>query len=157
MPLPPIVTDVETPRRAVLVTGGAGYIGSHACKALAGAGYLPVAYDNLSSGHSEAVRWGPLVVGDLADDDLLTDAMRDFGVVAVMHFAAFAAVGESIAKPGLYFRNNFVNSLGLLDAMLASGVRHSVFSSTCATYGTPERVPSTEDPPQRPVNPYGES
>ena len=143
--------------KTILVTGGAGYIGSHACKALAGAGYLPVAYDNLSSGHSEAVRWGPLVVGDLADDDLLTDAMRDFGVVAVMHFAAFAAVGESIAKPGLYFRNNFVNSLGLLDAMRRVGVKHIVFSSTCATYGLPETVPIAETTPQHPVNPYGES
>jgi UDP-glucose-4-epimerase GalE len=143
--------------RTVLVTGGAGYIGSHACKALARAGYTPVAYDSLVYGHREAVRWGPFVEGDLADKPRLIAAMREHGVAAVMHFAAFAYVGESVQKPQLYFRNNVVNTLTLLDAMLEAGVRHIVFSSTCATYGTPETVPMDESTPQRPVNPYGET
>ena len=143
--------------KTILVTGGAGYIGSHACKALAAAGYAPVAYDNLIYGHREAVRWGPLIEADLADRERLAEALARHKVAAVMHFAAFAYVGESMTKPEIYFRNNVVNTLGLLDAMLAAGVRHIVFSSTCATYGTPERVPITEDTPQRPVNPYGES
>jgi UDP-glucose-4-epimerase GalE len=141
----------------ILVTGGAGYIGSHACKALAAAGYTPVAYDNLIYGHREAVRWGPLVEADLADRPRLAATLAEHRIAAVMHFAAFAYVGESMTKPGLYFRNNLVNTLGLLDEMLAAGVRHIVFSSTCATYGTPDRTPITEDTPQHPVNPYGES
>jgi UDP-arabinose 4-epimerase len=141
----------------ILVTGGAGYIGSHACKALARAGYLPIAYDNLVYGHREAVRWGPLVEGDLGDAARLADTLARHEVAAIMHFAAFAYVGESMEKPQLYFRNNVVNTLALLDAMLAAGLRHIVFSSSCATYGTPARVPITEDTPQRPVNPYGES
>jgi UDP-arabinose 4-epimerase len=141
----------------ILVTGGAGYIGSHACKALAAAGYTPIAYDNLIYGHREAVRWGPLVEADLADRARLAATLAEHSIAAVMHFAAFAYVGESMTKPGLYFRNNLVNTIGLLDEMLAAGVRHIVFSSTCATYGTPERTPITEDTPQRPVNPYGES
>jgi len=143
--------------KAVMVTGGAGYIGSHACKALARAGYRPIAYDSLARGHREAVRWGPLVEGDLADRTLLVDTIRRFDVAAVMHFAAFAYVGESMTRPELYFRNNVVNSLGLLEAMRETGVKAIVFSSTCATYGIPERVPIAEDAPQRPVNPYGES
>ncbi len=141
----------------ILVTGGAGYIGSHACKALAKAGYTPIAYDNLVYGHREAVRWGPLVEGDLADAKLLADTLSRFDVAAVIHFAAFAYVGESMVKPQLYFHNNVVNTLTLLDAMLAAKLRHIVFSSSCATYGTPARVPITEDTPQNPVNPYGES
>ncbi len=141
----------------ILVTGGAGYIGSHACKALAKAGYTPIAYDNLVYGHREAVRWGPLVEGDLADAKLLADTLSRFEVAAVIHFAAFAYVGESMVKPQLYFHNNVVNTLTLLDAMLAAKLRHIVFSSSCATYGTPARVPITEDTPQNPVNPYGES
>jgi UDP-glucose-4-epimerase GalE len=141
----------------ILVTGGAGYVGSHACKALARAGYRPVAYDSLIRGHREAVRWGPLVQADLADAKRLTDTIKRFEVAAVLHFAAFAYVGESVEEPGLYFRNNVANTLTLLEAMRTSGVRHIVFSSTCATYGVPERVPITESAPQRPVNPYGES
>ncbi len=142
---------------AVLVTGGAGYIGSHACKALARAGYLPVAYDSLVYGHESAVRWGPFVHGDLADTDRLLAAMREHRIVAVMHFAAFGYVGESVQKPARYFRNNVVNAVNLLDAMLAADVRKIVFSSSCATYGTPETVPITEDMPQRPINPYGDT
>ena len=141
----------------VLVTGGAGYIGSHACKALARAGYAPIAYDNLGRGHGEAVQWGPLVVGDLADRALLEATLRRHRVAAVMHFAAFAYVGESVANPALYFRNNVANSLVLLEAMAKADVRSIVFSSTCATYGVPETMPIAESAPQRPVNPYGES
>ena len=141
----------------VLVTGGAGYIGSHACKALARAGYEPIAYDNLGRGHREAVRWGPLVVGDLADRALIEATMRRHRVAAVMHFAAFAYVGESVGDPALYFRNNVANSLVLLEAMARVEVRSIVFSSTCATYGVPESMPIAETTPQRPVNPYGES
>jgi len=143
--------------QTVLVTGGAGYIGSHACKALGRAGYRPVAYDSLIRGHREAVRWGPFVDADLADAERLGDAIKRFDVAAVMHFAAFAYVGESMTSPELYFRNNACNSLRLLDAMRAAGVRHIVFSSTAAVYGNPDRVPIPESAPQRPVNPYGES
>jgi UDP-glucose-4-epimerase GalE len=141
----------------ILVTGGAGYIGSHACKALAATGYQPIAYDNLVYGHREAVQWGPLIEGDLADGERLGEVLRRHEIAAVMHFAAFAYVGESMVKPQLYFRNNTVGTLSLLDAMLGAGVTTIVFSSTCATYGNPERVPIAEDTPQRPVNPYGES
>jgi UDP-glucose-4-epimerase GalE len=143
--------------RAVLVTGGAGYIGSHACKALARAGHAPVVFDNFIYGHREAVRWGPCVEGDLADRTLLAQTLRRFDIGAVMHFAAFAYVGESMTKPEVYFANNVVNSLGLVDAMREAGVRRIVFSSSCATYGVPATVPIAEDTAQRPVNPYGES
>jgi UDP-glucose-4-epimerase GalE len=142
---------------SILVTGGAGYIGSHTCKALARAGFEPVTYDNLGRGHRESVRWGPLVVGELADHGSLVHTLRRHNVAAVMHFAAFAYVGESVTAPELYFRNNVANSLVLLDAMREAGIRDIVFSSTCATYGMPERIPIVEDTPQRPVNPYGES
>jgi UDP-arabinose 4-epimerase len=137
----------------ILVTGGAGYIGSHACKALARAGFRPVAYDNLINGHREAVKWGPLVEADLADTSRLADTLRRFDVAAVMHFAAFAYVGESVTKPDLYFRNNVVNSLGLLEVMRERGLKRIVFSSTCATYGHPERMPIAESTHQRPINP----
>lgn len=144
-------------RPAVLVTGGAGYIGSHTCKVLAEAGYLPVSYDNLVYGHRWAVKWGPLVEGDLGDGRLLRSVLREYEIEAVMHFAAYAYVGESVADPRKYFLNNVSNALGLLDALLDTGVRKIVFSSTCATYGTPETLPIKEDHPLRPVNPYGES
>jgi UDP-arabinose 4-epimerase len=143
--------------RNILVTGGAGYIGSHACKALASAGLTPIAYDSLVYGHRDAVRWGPFVEADLADRARLAETLRHYEIAAVMHFAAFAYVGESMTKPELYFNNNVVNTIGLLDAMLAARVRHIVFSSTCATYGIPDTVPITEDTPQHPVNPYGET
>ena len=144
-------------RHAVLVTGGAGYIGSHTCKALAHAGYLPVTYDSLEHGHPWAVKWGPLVRGDLADRDLLARTMRDYGVKAAIHFAGYCYVGESMSKPGKYFHNNSVNTLGLLESMLEAGVASIVFSSTCATYGMPAQVPMREQDPQAPINPYGES
>jgi UDP-arabinose 4-epimerase len=143
--------------QSILVTGGAGYIGSHACKALARAGYLPVAYDNLSRGHREAVRWGPFVEGDIADHTRLRAAMTKHRVSAVMHFAAYAYVGESVGDPGLYYRNNLCGTLAMLEVLRDCGVRNIVFSSTCATYGLPETVPIRETAPQRPVNPYGET
>jgi UDP-arabinose 4-epimerase len=142
---------------AVLVTGGAGYIGSHACKALARAGYRPVAFDNLVYGHRWAAKWGPLVIGDLADPEALARVFAEHRIEAVVHFAAYAYVGESMQEPARYFRNNVANTLNLLEAALAHGVGHLVFSSTCATYGLPDSVPISEDTPQRPVNPYGES
>jgi UDP-glucose-4-epimerase GalE len=143
--------------RRILVTGGAGYIGSHACKALAKAGFTPIAYDNLCAGQRAAVKWGPLVEAELGDQARLLHVMRSEKVAAVMHFAAFAYVGESMRDPSGYFRNNVVNTLGLLDAMREAGVKPIVFSSTCATYGTPERMPIDETAVQRPINPYGES
>jgi UDP-glucose-4-epimerase GalE len=143
--------------KSVLVTGGAGYIGSHTCKALAQAGLSPVTLDNLVYGHRAAVKWGPFIEADLADRAQLEQVMREHTVVAVIHFAAYAYVGESMQQPGKYFANNVANTLTLLEAMRSCGVGHMVFSSTCATYGVPERVPIDERHPQRPVNPYGES
>jgi len=143
--------------KAILVTGGAGYIGAHACKALAKAGYGPVAYDNLIYGHKEAVRWGPFVEGDIGDRAKVAETLRRHNIDAVMHFAAFAYVGESVEQPEKYFQNNFVNTLAMLEAMRTTGVKQIVFSSTCATYGLPEQMPIREDTPQRPVNPYGET
>ena len=142
---------------SILVTGGAGYIGSHACKALARAGYQPIVYDNLSRGHREAVRWGPLIEGDLADRPRLEAVLKSERIEAVMHFAAFAYVGESVADPALYYRNNLGGSLALFEAMRGAGVARIVFSSTCATYGLPEKMPIDEGAPQLPINPYGET
>ena len=142
---------------AVLVTGGAGYVGSHACKALASAGYRPVVYDNLSRGHREAVRWGPLVEGDLHDLPGLAAALRAHKVTAVMHFAALAYVGESMADPETYYRNNVGGTLALLGAMREAGVATIVFSSTCAVYGAPEHLPIRETTAAAPLNPYGET
>jgi UDP-arabinose 4-epimerase len=142
---------------AILVTGGAGYIGSHTCKALAQAGYLPVTYDDLSHGHADAVKWGPLVRGDIGDRSQVVETLRAHRVAAVMHFGAFINVGESMAQPELYFENNAAKSFRLLDAMKEAGVRRFVFSSTCATYGVPQRLPLDETHPQLPINPYGES
>ena len=141
----------------ILVTGGAGYIGSHTAKALARAGYVPVTYDNLVYGHRHAVKWGPFIEGDIADTAKLERVMRDEAIDAVVHFAAFAYVGESVTKPEIYFHNNVVGSLSLLDAMRHTGVSPIVFSSTCATYGMPDRMPITEETLQRPINPYGET
>jgi UDP-arabinose 4-epimerase len=143
--------------QSVLVTGGAGYIGSHACKALAQAGYLPVTYDNLSRGHRHAVKWGPLVEGDVGDRVAVAAALKAHRISFVMHFAAFAYVGESGSDPALYYRNNVMGTLALLDAMRDEGVDRIVFSSTCATYGLPDSMPIRETMPQRPVNAYGET
>ena len=141
----------------ILVTGGAGYIGSHTAKALSRAGYRPVTYDSLVYGHRHAVKWGPFIEGDIADTAKLERVIKDEAIDAVVHFAAFAYVGESVTKPEIYFQNNVVGSLSLLDAMRHTGVKPIVFSSTCATYGMPDRMPITEDTLQRPINPYGET
>jgi UDP-glucose-4-epimerase GalE len=141
----------------ILVTGGAGYVGSHACKALSRAGFTPVVYDDLRRGNRWAVRWGPLVEAALEDRAALAAAMREHRVAAVMHFAAYAYVGESMADPSIYFRNNLLASLNVLDAMVETGVQSLVVSSTCATYGLPPSVPIVEDMPARPINPYGAS
>jgi UDP-glucose-4-epimerase GalE len=141
----------------VLVTGGAGYIGSHAAKALAASGFVPVSYDNLIHGHRWAVKWGPFVEGDISDRAKLLDTIRRYDITAILHFAGFAYVGESTAHPERYFNNNVVGSLAVFDTAIEAGVRHIVFSSTCATYGIPEILPITENAPQFPVNPYGET
>jgi UDP-glucose-4-epimerase GalE len=142
---------------AVLVTGGAGYIGSHAAKALSRSGFEPVVLDNLSRGFRDAVRWGPFIRADVKDQVAVRRTLREYSIDAVIHFAAFAYVGESMQAPGRYFHNNVTGTLNLLEAMRAEEVTKIVFSSTCATYGNPQQVPISEDHIQRPVNPYGES
>ena len=144
-------------RSRILVTGGAGYIGSHTAKALFQAGYEPVTFDNLSTGHRRAVKWGPFVEGDLANLALIRETLRKYEIQTVVHFAASALVGESMTNPGLYFRNNAANSGNLLEAMHAEGVTQIVFSSSCAVYGHPQTVPIPENARVQPVNPYGES
>jgi UDP-glucose-4-epimerase GalE len=141
----------------VLVTGGAGYIGSHACKALAAAGYAPVVLDNFSTGNRWAVKWGPLVEGDIADRALVTKALQKFGIRAAIHFAAYAYVGESVAEPRKYFDNNVGRTIAFLDALLDGGIDMVIFSSSCTTYGTPQALPIAENHPQDPINPYGAS
>lgn len=141
----------------VLVTGGAGYIGSHACKALALAGHLPIAYDNLRTGHRWAVKWGPLEHGDITDGMRLNEVLRRTQPDAVMHFAALAYVGESVAEPALYYRTNVGGTINLLEAMRAQNIEKLVFSSTCATYGGLGNTPIAESAEQRPMNPYGRS
>lgn len=140
---------------AILVTGGAGYIGSHTCKALAAEGYAPVVLDNLVVGHRDAVRWGPCIEGDVLDTATVADAIKTHRVEAVIHFAAFAYVGESVLEPAKYYRNNVAGTLSLLDACRGERVDKVVFSSSCATYGIPDSLPITESAPQRPINPYG--
>jgi UDP-glucose-4-epimerase GalE len=141
----------------ILVTGGAGYIGSHTCKELARRGFNPIGFDNLSRGSPAAVKWGPLIIGDLLKKRDLWKAFADFEIHGVVHFAALAYVGESVSEPGRYFRNNVAGTLNLLDAMAEAGVPNLVFSSSCAVYGIPARVPIAEDAVTKPVNPYGES
>ena len=143
--------------RAVLVTGGAGYIGSHAAKALHRAGYRVVVYDNFVAGHRGAVKYGELVTGDITDLALLRETLRQHDIFAVMHFAAFLDVGESVREPAKYYRNNVCGALTVLEAMASEGVKHFVFSSTCATYGEPIETPIVETHPQKPINSYGES
>jgi UDP-glucose-4-epimerase GalE len=149
--------DAKDGNLRVVVTGGAGYIGSHTCKALAEAGFEPITVDNLSTGHRWAVKWGPLVEIDLADVTAIALALDFYRPAAVIHFAASAYVGESVTNPRKYFRNNVQNSLNLLDAMVDADVKRIIYSSTCATYGNPEVVPIPESHAQRPINPYGES
>lgn len=139
------------------MTGGAGYVGSHACKALALAGYLPIVYDNLSRGHAWAVKWGPLERGDLLNPVRLAQVIAKHRPSAVLHFAAYAYVGESVAAPERYYRNNVVGTMNLLDAMRSHGVGRIVFSSTCSIYGVPARGRIREDHAQQPINPYGHS
>lgn len=139
----------------ILVVGGAGYVGSHTAHYLQRAGHAIWVYDNLSHGHAAAVPGGCLIQGDLLDSDKLVEVLRQRRIDAVMHFAAFALVGESVHDPAKYYRNNVVGALSLLDSMREAGVWRIVFSSTTATYGAPERVPITEETPQNPINPYG--
>ncbi len=141
----------------VLVTGGAGYIGAHACKALARAGFRPIAFDNLSRGHREAVRFGPLIEGDLLDPAAIARAIAEVRPIAVMHFAALTYVGESMTDPAAYYRTNVAGTLELLEAMRNTSVKYIVFSSTAATYGIPECQPIPETASQDPINPYGRS
>ena len=144
-------------KKAILVTGGAGYIGSHACKALAQAGYTPIAFDNLVYGHRWAVQWGALEEGDILDRSRVDEVLEKYKPAAVMHFAAYAYVGESVQNPGKYYRNNVAGTINLLEALRDHDIGKLVFSSTCATYGVPQRNPIPEDHPQHPINPYGTS
>lgn len=139
----------------VLVTGGAGFIGSHACLQLFEAGYQPVVVDNLRTGHADAVKWGPFVPLDIRNTDALAQVMERYNCKTVMHFAAAAYVGESVTDPGLYYDNNVGGTISLLAAMQKAGVNKLVFSSSCATYGNPETQPIHEKTPQHPINPYG--
>lgn len=143
--------------KTVLVTGGAGYIGAHTCKRLFNAGYNPITYDNLSTGHKEFVKWGELVVGDLHDTEKLTKTLMHYEPIAVIHFAASAYVGESVENPFKYYRNNVGGTLSLVEAMISAQVKHLVFSSTCATYGVPNKELIDELTSQQPINPYGRS
>ena len=149
---------MQPEKPAILVTGGAGYIGSHAVLALQQAGYEVVILDNLVYGHQDLVDQAlhvKLVVGDTNDRELLDRLFASHKFAAVMHFAAYAYVGESVTKPDKYYRNNVVGTLTLLEAMTAASIDKFVFSSTCATYGVPNQVPIPEDHPQNPINPYG--
>lgn len=141
----------------VLVTGGAGYIGSHACKVLKQAGFTPVTFDNISTGWEDAVKFGPLEKGDLLDRARVDEVFEKYTPVAVMHFAAFSQVGESMKDPGMYWRNNVQGSLTLIEAAAAAGCLNFVFSSTCATYGEQDGVMLDEDCAQYPINSYGAS
>ncbi|TAX36916.1 UDP-glucose 4-epimerase GalE [Rhizobium leguminosarum] len=141
--------------RYILVTGGAGFIGSHICKALSRAGMIPVTYDNLSTGHTDSVRWGPLIRAELADVATLRRTLAEFSPDCVIHCGANAYVGESVDMPRKYYRNNVVGSLTLLEACLDQDIDRIVFSSSCATYGVPASLPIREESPQHPVNPYG--
>ncbi len=143
--------------KRVLVTGGAGYVGSHACKALADAGYEPVVFDNLVYGHEWAVQWGPFEQGDILDTQAVTQVLERYRPDAVMHFAAYAYVGESVTDPEKYYSNNVGGTLSLLRAMRELGVNRFIFSSTCATYGVPDQVPIPVEHEQAPINPYGRS
>lgn len=141
----------------ILVTGGAGYIGAHACKALAQAGYTPVVFDNLTTGHAQAVKFGPLVEGNLMDRAAIDAALAEHKPAAVMHFAALSQVGESMQDPARYWRENVMGGLNLIEATIAAGIDKFIFSSTCATYGDQDGVVLNEETDQRPINAYGGS
>lgn len=140
---------------SVLVTGGAGYVGSHACKLLAAKGVQPVTFDSLKNGHEEAVRWGPLIVGDVRDKVAIRKVFRQHEIEAVFHFAALAYVGDSVAQPDAYYDVNVVGTAVVLETMREASVNRIVFSSSCATYGVPDKIPIDEGQLQQPINPYG--
>jgi UDP-glucose-4-epimerase GalE len=142
-------------RKDILVVGGAGYIGSHMCKHLFKSGYQPIVLDNLVCGHRQAVKWGPFFEGSMGDSNLLSRIFSDHPIAAVMHFAAFCYVGESVTEPAKYYENNVANTISLLEVMLEKKVSNFIFSSSCATYGEPIEVPIREDHPLRPISPYG--
>ena len=144
-------------QKNILVTGGAGYIGSHTCKSLARAGYTPIVYDNMVYGHRWAVKWGPWEEGDVSDRSRLNEVILKYKPAAVMHFAAYAYVGESVENPGKYYRNNVSGTLTLLESMRDHDIDKMIFSSTCAVYGIPQSIPMTEGHPQCPISPYGAS
>lgn len=144
-------------KKYILIVGGAGYIGSHANKLLNQKGYKTIIFDNLIYGHKEAVKWGEFVLGDLNDANLLRLVFEKYNIEAVMHFAAFAYIGESVENPEKYYVNNVSNTLNLLNVMKNFGCKYFIFSSTCATYGNPEYTPLDENHPQSPINPYGQS
>lgn len=150
-------SEKATSGEHILVTGGAGYIGSHIVRDLGERGYLPVVLDNLSSGHADAVLCGELIRGDVADSELVGSILRKFSIRSVMHFAAFIQVGESVSQPLKYYENNSFNCLRLVKACLENGVENFIFSSTAAVYGMPEKVPVDEQAPLLPINPYGGS
>lgn len=141
----------------VIVTGGAGYIGSHICKALAGRGKVPVVLDNLTHGHEELVKFGPLEVGDISDVDWVRTMLSRYRAQTVVHCAAYTSVNESLVNPAIYYCNNIIGTLSLLNAMVAEGVKQLIFSSTCAVHGYPEHIPIREREPCRPITPYGRS
>ncbi|MEW5948866.1 MAG: UDP-glucose 4-epimerase GalE [Thermodesulfobacteriota bacterium] len=143
--------------KKILIVGGAGYIGSHTNKFLHQKGLETVVFDNLIYGHREFVKWGEFVLGDLADKEHLRLCFKKYPIEAVLHFSAFAYVGESVVNPAKYYQNNVVNTLNLLEVMREYGVKYFIFSSTCATYGIPKTIPITESHPQRPISPYGKS
>lgn len=143
--------------RAILVTGGAGYVGAHTCKALAAAGFLPVTYDNLSNGHRSLVRWGPFVLGDLAERARLLETLRQHRIAGIIHMAARIEVGESMRAPLSVYLTNVAGAINLVEAAVAASCRCFILSSTAAVYGLPQRVPIPEDHPLQPVNPYGET
>lgn len=143
--------------KCILITGGAGYIGSHACKALAEAGFLPVVYDNLSTGDRRAVKWGPFIKGDIHDTQKLLSAFKRYKPVGVMHFAARVAAGESVVKPSEYYESNVIGTKRLLDACIEGKIQNFIFSSSAAVYGVPKKLPVSEQADTTPINPYGET
>ncbi|MBI04408.1 MAG: UDP-glucose 4-epimerase GalE [Pelagibacteraceae bacterium] len=141
----------------ILVTGGAGYIGSHTCKILHKNNYKPITIDNLSTGNEWAVKWGPLIKGNINNQELIKSVINEYDIKAVIHFAANAYVGESIEHPRKYFNNNIINSLKFLNSVIDSKIKYFVFSSSCATYGIPKTIPIDENHQCKPINPYGET
>ncbi len=141
----------------ILITGGAGYVGSHTNKLLCQHGYKTIVFDNLIYGHHEFVKWGNFFLGDLANKEQLRSCFRTYSIEAVMHFSGYAYVGESVVDPSKYYHNNVANTLNLLDVMREFDVKHCIFSSSCVTYGVPLAIPLTEDHLQHPINPYGKT